>query len=133
MIWNEWHEGHSWGSWRAHLDNALEFFFPGNATGFTPQSNSPNDFGLLQNYPNPFNPKTTIQFFLNRPGKVTLEIFDAIGQKVTTLISDNLPAGAHQVDWSATTDNGKPVASGIYFYRLSNDKLQQTRRMLLVR
>ena len=133
MIWNEWHEGHSWGSWRAHLDNALEFFFPGNATGFTPQSNSPTDFGLLQNYPNPFNPKTTIQFFLNRPGKVTLEIFDAIGQKVTTLISDNLPAGAHQVDWSATTDNGKPVASGIYFYRLSNDKLQQTRRMLLVR
>ncbi|MCW8803957.1 MAG: T9SS type A sorting domain-containing protein [Ignavibacteriaceae bacterium] len=81
---------------------------------------APNEFSLSQNYPNPFNPSTKIDFSLAVDSKVTLKVFDVLGQEVTSLINNNnLEAGLHSVDFDASALN-----SGIYFYILKaeNDR-----------
>ncbi len=94
----------------------------------------PTSFRVAQNYPNPFNPSTTIEFSFGPEAKnVKLEIFNIIGQKVTTLIDDFLPAGTHQVEWNSTDDSGKKVASGVYLYKLQVDTESQTKKMLLLK
>ena len=94
----------------------------------------PTSFNVAQNYPNPFNPMTTIEFSFGPKGQnVTLDIFNIIGQKVTTLINDFLPPGDHTVDWNATDDNGQKVASGVYLYKLQIDTENQTKKMLLLK
>jgi hypothetical protein len=85
-------------------------------------------FYLEQNYPNPFNPSTTIQFSLVRSGYVTLKIYNARGEEMTTLVAKNLSAGKHQVMWET-----KGLASGVYFYRLQAADFVQTRKLVLLR
>ena len=82
----------------------------------------------LQNYPNPFNPTTIIQFSLNKNSMVELKIFDAMGKEVTTLISNPMAVGNHDVTFNA---NG--LASGMYYYRLSVDGEITTKSMLLLK
>ena len=94
---------------------------------------APESFGLEQNYPNPFNPSTHIRFQLAMDARVTLEVFNLLGQKVRRLASSQYPAGAHTVVWDGLSDAGTPAASGIYFYRLSAGEFVQSRRMLLLR
>jgi len=79
---------------------------------------APERFALEPNYPNPFNPSTTIRYQLPESGSVHLEIFDVVGQKVRTLIAEVQPAGMHQVLWDSRDDSSRPVAAGVYFYRL---------------
>jgi len=67
-----------------------------------------------KNYPNPFNPQTTIEFELKENAHVSLKIYNALGQEITSLISENLMRGKYKRTW-----NGSDVASGVYFYRLS--------------
>ena len=87
-------------------------------------------YNLEQNYPNPFNPITTIRFQMVKSGTVSLEIFTIEGRLLNRLISKDLSAGIHQVDWQPAPD----LASGIYFYRLIiKEQYQQTRKMLLLR
>jgi hypothetical protein len=74
----------------------------------------PKEFELFQNFPNPFNPTTTIGFQLPQDGKVKLNIFNLLGQEITTLIEEDLPAGYHEKIWNAE-DN----ASGVYIYQVS--------------
>ena len=73
----------------------------------------PNVFALGQNYPNPFNPSTKIDFSLEVDSKVTLKIFDVLGQEVANLVNTNLAAGSHNVEFNASLLN-----SGVYFYRI---------------
>jgi hypothetical protein len=73
----------------------------------------PDVFALEQNYPNPFNPSTKIDFSLAVDSKVSLKVFDVLGQEVVTLINYDLGAGAHVVDFNASSLN-----SGVYFYRI---------------
>jgi len=73
----------------------------------------PDVFALEQNYPNPFNPSTKIDFSLAVDSKVSLKVFDVLGQEVATLINSDLVAGAHNVDFDASSLN-----SGVYFYRI---------------
>ncbi|MCA9784867.1 MAG: T9SS type A sorting domain-containing protein, partial [Candidatus Cloacimonetes bacterium] len=94
---------------------------------------APESFSLEQNYPNPFNPSTHIRFRLAMDARVTLEVFNLLGQKVRRLASSQYPAGAHTVVWDGLSDAGTPAASGIYFYRLSAGEFVQSRRMLLLR
>lgn len=83
----------------------------------------------LTNYPNPFNPVTTIAFNLDRPAQINLEIFNAIGQKMETLIDNHvMPAGKHQVQWNATA-----YSTGIYYYRLKIDRTQTSQKMTLIK
>ncbi len=88
---------------------------------------------LSQNYPNPFNPETTISFSLPVESKVKLEIYNIKGQKVTTLLDEQLGTGKHNITWKGTTSNQKQVSSGIYFYKLSTPDKCITRKMLLVK
>ncbi len=93
----------------------------------------PSKFTLEQNYPNPFNPGTTIRFHLPNDGRVRLEVFNLLGQKVRVLVDDNRAAGAHSIVWDGRSEAGVPVGSGIYFYRLVSGPFAETKRMLLIR
>ena len=88
----------------------------------------PTKFELSQNYPNPFYPSTTIKFGLPSDAKVTLEVYNTIGQKVATLVKGQMSAGYHQVEF-----NGNNLASGIYFYRLQIGSLTKTKKLLLLK
>lgn len=90
--------------------------------------NLPTWFELAQNYPNPFNPSTTIEFALPQSLRVSLTVFNILGQTVDVLLDSDLPAGYHEVDWNA----GK-YASGVYFYRLKAGSFIETRKMLLLK
>ncbi len=93
----------------------------------------PNAYYLAANQPNPFNPNTTIRFGLLEAGSVELIIFDILGQKIRTLVRDHYPAGDHLVIWDGRNDLGRPVASGVYFYRLVNPGFKQVRKMMLIK
>ncbi|HPO55644.1 MAG TPA: T9SS type A sorting domain-containing protein, partial [Ignavibacteriaceae bacterium] len=73
----------------------------------------PTEFDMMQNYPNPFNPSTMIKFALPVDAKVTVRVYDMVGQEVTQLISEQLTAGYHQVEF-----NANQLSSGVYFYRI---------------
>jgi hypothetical protein len=73
----------------------------------------PDVFALAQNYPNPFNPSTKIDFSLAVDSRVSLKVFDILGQEVANLVNTNLAAGSHNVDFNASLLN-----SGVYFYRI---------------
>jgi hypothetical protein len=93
----------------------------------------PHQFSLAQNYPNPFNPETVIAFNMAAPGHVRLEVFNIVGQSVTTLVDEFRDAGRHVVEWQGRDRSGAQVPSGIYFYRLHQGNETQTRQMVLLR
>ncbi len=89
---------------------------------------------LISNYPNPFNPATTISFSVAQTSSfVNLEVFNIKGQKVKTLVDETLPAGQHSVAWNGTDANGKPVSSGIYFYKMKCSNYSSTKKMILLK
>jgi len=98
-----------------------------------PLTSLPGDFQLHQNYPNPFNPTTMIAFDLPAASDVSLEVYNTLGQQVTTLHEGLLPAGSHEIEWDATDRDGSAVASGMYFYRLVSESASQTRKMVLLK
>ncbi len=105
-------------------------------TGVETVAPAPEEFALEQNYPNPFNPVTTIRFRLEKPARVTLQVFDVLGREVATLIDGVLASGVGSVEFSAhraSDFGGGDLPSGVYFYRLTSGDRAQTRRMLLLR
>ncbi len=90
-------------------------------------------FGLEANYPNPFNPETHIAYRLSTSGAVELAIYNILGQRIRTLVQEVQSAGRYRVVWNGRNDNGAPVASGIYLYRLSSAQEVQVRRLLLLK
>ena len=93
----------------------------------------PTDFSLNQNVPNPFNAGTRIEYSLPQAGPVRLEIFNLMGQRVTSLIDETVPAGKHTVRWEGRDAHGQPVGSGVYFYRLQTERHTSMRKMVLMR
>lgn len=93
----------------------------------------PRDYSLDQNFPNPFNPVTEILFGLPEKSRVTLEVFNILGQKIRTLIDNTLPAGMHSVTFDGLDSGGRELASGVYLYRLRTEKFTQSRRMVLLK
>jgi hypothetical protein len=95
---------------------------------------TPKDYKLRQNYPNPFNPETTIEFVLPIRKKISLTIYNSIGQKVKTLINDEFfSPGSHEKLWDGTNDAGVKVATGMYVYELSFGNFTKSRRMMLIK
>lgn len=113
----------------------LRIVFAGRTTAVNdaPESGVPHAFALFQNYPNPFNPSTEIRFTLPSQGRVTLAIYDLLGRRIRTLVDGIRTAGTHQVRWDGRDDIGRIVASGVYFYRLTAQGQQQTRRLTFIR
>ena len=88
----------------------------------------PEKFTLEQNFPNPFNPGTTIQYALPYRSRVTLTIYNTLGQLVVTLVSDDIEAGYHTVQFDASN-----LATGVYFYRMQAGDFVQTRKLILMK
>jgi hypothetical protein len=76
---------------------------------------------LSRIYPNPFNPQTAIQFSLHQDAKVDISIYNVRGQKIRTLISEDLKTGYHEVVWKGIEDSGKSASSGVYFVMMDAD------------
>lgn len=97
------------------------------------KSNFPSKYHLSQNYPNPFNANTQIVFALPKAGHTTLEIFNVLGQKVSTLVDEYLKAGTKTVNWDGRDDKGTPVPSGIYFYQLRSGEFVEKKKMVFLK
>jgi hypothetical protein len=93
----------------------------------------PKEYSLRGNYPNPFNAKTIINFALPKESKVTLDIYNILGQKVKTLVDGAMPAGYHNLEWNGTDFNGLGVSSGVYLYKLKADNFTRVNRMTLLK
>ncbi len=99
---------------------------------------TPSDFSLSQNYPNPFNPETIISYQLPVSGKVSLKVYDVLGNEVAVLVNEEKPAGKYQVNFHAqrTTNSafgGQQLSSGVYFYRLQAGNFVQTKKFVLMK
>ena len=88
---------------------------------------------LRPNYPNPFNASTTFGYDLSQPSHVELTIYNLLGQRVTTLVSQDQQTGTHIVVWEGRDDSGHGVASAVYLYRLRVGEFEHTRRLLVLR
>ena len=93
----------------------------------------PEETQLQQNAPNPFNSETVISYFLLEPGPARLEVFSAIGQRVAVLRRGHQQAGYHRLHWNGRDDAGRPLASGLYLYRLVTAEGILTRKLVLLR
>ena len=103
--------------------------------GFSDQSPAPHptEFNLQQNYPNPFNPETVIKFSLSEDSRVTLRVYNILGQVVTTLVDEQKSAGEYAITWNGMNEQNQPVGSGVYFYRIKAGDYESVRRMTLLR
>jgi hypothetical protein len=105
--------------------------------GLNPQT-VPATFSLEQNYPNPFNPTTTIYYQLPTPARVSIQIYNLLGQSIRTLTDELNPAGYHHIQWDGRDMLGNLVASGIYFYQMrattaEGSEYQQILKMSLLK
>ncbi|MDP2115183.1 MAG: lamin tail domain-containing protein, partial [Bacteroidota bacterium] len=89
-----------------------------------------NSTELLQNYPNPFSEGTYIEFKLDQPGKYNVSILDVNGRTLRVLSSDNPFSTVHTIYWDGNDNSGKPVATGVYFYRLESNGFSEMKRMV---
>ncbi len=89
---------------------------------------NPVQFALYQNYPNPFNPSTVIRYALPTAGMVTIDVFNALGEKVSTLLNGQVEAGYHEVSFDAAA-----FPSGLYFYKISAGDFTSVKKMLLMK
>lgn len=94
---------------------------------------APVQFALRPNYPNPFNPETVLAYDLPLAAQVQLGVFDALGQRVRLLVDEEKAIGRYRVIWDGRDQDGQPVASGVYFYRLEAGPFQAVRKMVLLR
>ncbi len=95
-------------------------------------SRMPQTCRLEQNYPNPFNPSTRMVFHLTRSVPVRIEVCDADGRRLVTLMNEVRPAGRHELLWDGRDAQGQKLATGVYFYRLTTPDETQTRKMILM-
>lgn len=93
----------------------------------------PTQFSLHQNYPNPFNPSTTIRFDLPAKSKISIAVYNILGQRVRTLTNREFNAGSYTVTWDGKNEYGRIAASGIYIYQITTDKFTQARKMLFLK
>jgi hypothetical protein len=90
----------------------------------------PTEFALLQNYPNPFNPSTVISYQLPVSSKVTIKVYDILGNEVATLVNEEKPAGVYNVEFGSKSSE---LSSGIYFYKLTAGDYVATKKMILIK
>lgn len=93
----------------------------------------PDALNLVQNYPNPFNPATTIEYNVPTRAHVTIEIYNVLGQHLTTLVDETKSAGKYKTEWNGTDGAGRAVSTGVYLYRFRAGDFVETKKMLLIK
>jgi hypothetical protein len=93
----------------------------------------PEEYALHQNYPNPFNAVTEICYQIAQAGRITVKIFNPLGQEVRTLVDGRQEVGVHSVHWDGLNDAGQEAASGSYFCRMEGERYQQVIKLVLLR
>jgi len=96
-------------------------------------SYQPNDFSLEQNYPNPFNPSTTIAFHIAKADRVTLKVYNLMGEEIKTLVDRSMMPGSYSVQWDGTDENCQKVSSGTYLYTLRVGQQQLAKKMVFLK
>ncbi len=99
----------------------------------TPEVATVRQFQLQENYPNPFNATTVISFDVNMAMELHLNIYSVSGKLVKTLTARHFMPGHYKYHWDGSDNKQRPVASGVYFYRLYNTSISETKKMILVR
>jgi predicted CXXCH cytochrome family protein len=93
----------------------------------------PTEFALGQNYPNPFNPSTEITFAIPKQTNVKIVVYNLSGAEIATLVNQSMSAGNYRAVWNGRTDDGRAVASGVYFYHLQAEAFTATKKMTLLK
>ncbi len=120
-------------NWTTNGDRIKINHFSLNATAAGGDNGLPRDYTLSQNYPNPFNPETQIDYYLPNAGMVEVSVYNVLGTKIKTLVSQYQAAGSYSVTWYGDSDTGEKAASGIYFYKLTSGDFSDTRKMMLLK
>ena len=94
---------------------------------------TPDSYSLGAAYPNPFNPETTIEFNVPTEGFVEIDVFNAVGQTVASLVDEELSAGSYRTTWNGHDQAGSQVSSGVYFYRMQAGDFSATHSMTLLK
>jgi hypothetical protein len=131
------YRGRAWFAWADPREDGLNIW--ANTIVYYPTdvednpTELPSGFSLSQNYPNPFNPTTEIKYAISSTSLVELSIINSLGQTVAVLVSGVAQAGEHRVAWNGLNSEGRPVASGVYLYRLIAGDQIETRKMMLLK
>lgn len=122
----------------ASVPSAIDSFMTSPRTGIAENGEVPLQFELAQNHPNPFalgknGGVTTIRFSLPRPAFVTLNIHNALGQKIASVQQAHMPAGKHALAWNGAAEDGQKISSGIYWVHFSAGEFHALRKMTVVK
>ncbi len=99
-----------------------------NITGVNGEGNLPGEFALNQNYPNPFNPVTTIRYQVPFDSKISLKIYDVLGNLINTLCEGEKPAGSYEISW-----DGSSLPGGIYFCSFESGSFKDVKKIVLLK
>ena len=93
----------------------------------------PEVFALHNNYPNPFNPITNIRYDVPEISDVNIDIFNIAGKKIKILVSSEHQPGRYKIQWNATNEQGAPVATGMYIYKIRANDFVSVKKLLLMK
>ncbi len=116
-----------------HADWAEAIIYKRTPVGVAGREQIPRTTRLIGNYPNPFNPTTTISFELAKTSRVTVTVFNLMGQRIAEITNSVYGPGRYNVKWNGKKDNGEPVASGVYLYRFSAGSYTKVGKMLMLK
>ena len=105
----------------------------GTSVGIEDGDNLPTAFELEQNFPNPFNPTTSIRYTVNNAGTYKLSVYNVLGQQIRTLVNGFQTPNRYELTWDGRNDKGVAVGSGIYFYKLTGENQNITKKMVLLK
>jgi hypothetical protein len=123
---------HSWKLHRGNLERTGLYDI--TLTSIDPKTDIiPDKFYVSPNYPNPFNPSTQIDIYTVQKSDLTVNIFDATGRLVNTLIDENLEAGSYSIKWQGKDRKGQSMPTGVYFIQVESGVEISTQKMVLIK
>jgi hypothetical protein len=125
---NVWGTMHHFGVRQKLAEEVVRNYYNSITEIYSPQENIPGNFELYQNYPNPFNAGTTIRFRIRDASKVTISLYNSLGQRVSVLYSDNPGSGLHSVEL-----NSEELSTGVYFYELKTNEKRIVRKCTILK
>nr|WP_321268662.1 T9SS type A sorting domain-containing protein [uncultured Sulfurimonas sp.] len=129
------HDGYIWicGLEGTSTGGMVSFNKNAAMTAVDSEDKLPAAVNITGNYPNPFNPSTTINFSINEAGLTSVFIYNIMGQKVKTLVSEYMNPGVHNIVWDGRDESGNTVSSGVYICRLKMGEQAVTKQMMLLK